>query len=198
MPVLNVDDYVFGFANIRYTNNIVLSSDFNAVIPSTLGHAIATDKKSDALSGVTGQWSDVGPAEGVGGIQGFRPLNNQLGTQSVQFSDPKWQAPSGAVLSFQFYCTQPQALMIEVNDQYVGDLKMTASDAWQTMVLKADQLKHKGSGAALRDWSEAKSIRIKPKTGEDITKVVFAGVKWLVAPVPTAGAASSPVTGSRP
>jgi len=57
MPVLNVDDYVFGFANIRYTNNIVLSTDFNAAIPSKLGHAVATDKASYVLSGAASQWS---------------------------------------------------------------------------------------------------------------------------------------------
>ena len=44
LPVLNVDDYVFSYANIRYDNHIVLSSDFKAAIPSALGRAVATDK----------------------------------------------------------------------------------------------------------------------------------------------------------
>jgi len=187
LPVLNVDDYVFGFANIRYANNIVLSSDFNAAVPAKLGHAVATDKVSDDLSGADSQWSDVGPAEGVGGIMGFRPLNNQVGTVSQQFSDPKWKAPPGVALSFQFYCTQPQSLIIEANGQYVADIDITASDEWQTMTLKAEQFKHKGQGFALGNWSDINSIRIKPKPGQDITKVVFAGFKW------TAQSKSSPV-----
>ena len=45
-------------------------SPIEAVIPSRLGKAVATDKKSDLISDGTGQWSHVGPAEGVGGVQG--------------------------------------------------------------------------------------------------------------------------------
>jgi hypothetical protein len=54
LPVMNVNDYVFSYANIRYQNDCVLSSDFEAVIPSKLGKAVATDKKSDLISGGTG------------------------------------------------------------------------------------------------------------------------------------------------
>jgi hypothetical protein len=61
LPVMNVNDYVFSYANIRYQNDCVLSSDFEAVIPSKLGKAVATDKKSDLISDGTGQWSHVGP-----------------------------------------------------------------------------------------------------------------------------------------
>lgn len=182
LPVLNVDDYVFAFANIRYDNNCVVSSDFEAVIPTTLGKAVATDKKSDVISEGTGQWSDVGPVEGVGGIQGFRPLNNRWGTSSKQFSDPKWQAPEGAALSFQFYCTQPQALVLEANGQFVADLDITASNDWQSMTLEPGQLKHKAHGFALGKWSDITSLAIKPKPGADITKVIFANFKWVVPP----------------
>lgn len=48
MPVLNVADYVFGYANINYETTVVLSSDFNAAIPAKLGKAKATDKPSAA------------------------------------------------------------------------------------------------------------------------------------------------------
>lgn len=178
LPVINVDDYVFSYANIRYENDCVVSSDFEAVIPSTLGNAVATDKKSDVMPEGTGQWSHVAPVEGVGGIQGFRPLNNRWGTSSKQFSDPKWQAPQGADLSFQFYCTQPQALVLEVNHHFAMDLDITASDEWQTMVIRAEQLKRKVHNFPLGDWSEVTSLTIKPKPGADITKVVFANFRW--------------------
>ena len=182
LPVLNVDDYVFGFANIRYDNNCVVSSDFEAAIPSKLGKAVATDKKSNVISEGTGQWSHVAPVEGVGGIKGFRPLNNRWGTSNKQFSDPKWQAPKGADLNFQFYCTQPQALILDANGHYVADLDITASDDWQTMVIRAEQLKRKVHNFPLADWSEVSSLAIKPKPGADITKVVFANFKWVVPP----------------
>ena len=44
IPVNNVDDFVFAYANITYGNNVVRSTDFNAVIPSKLGHARASGK----------------------------------------------------------------------------------------------------------------------------------------------------------
>lgn len=179
LPVLNVDDYVFAFANIRYRNNCVVSSDFEAVIPSTIGNAVATDQKAAFISDGTGQWSDVAPVEGVGGIKGFRPISNKWGTVSKQFADPKWQASKGSDLSFKFYCTQPQALTLSANGQFEFDLNITASDVWQTMTVNAEQLKHKKHGHSLADWSEVTDMRIAPKPEADITKVVFAKFKWV-------------------
>jgi len=180
LPVLNVDDYVFGFANIRYNNNCVVSSDFEAVIPSKLGNAVATDKRSDMISEGTGMWKNVAPVEGVGGIKGFRALDNRWGTSSTQFSDPKWKAPKGASLTFKFYCTQPQTVTIEANRHYAVECEITASDEWQAMTLPANRLMRKGHNFALRDWSEINEVAIKPKPGTDITKVVFAEFKWVV------------------
>jgi hypothetical protein len=183
LPVLNVDDYVFGYANVRYDNNCVVSSDFEAAIPSRLGDARATDKKSNQLSEGTGQWTHVGPAEGVGGIKGFRPLDNRRGTSTKQFADPKWQAPKDAALSFQFYCTQPQALRLQVGRHFSVDLEITASNDWQSMVIPSSQVKN-SHGGTLKQWSEATSLTIKPKPGADITKVVFANFKWAAASKP--------------
>jgi hypothetical protein len=177
LPVMNVNDYVFSYANIHYKNDCVLSSDFEAVIPSKLGKAVATDKKSDLISGGTGQWSHVGPAEGVGGVQGFRPLDNRRGTRNIQFSDPKWKAPKGSKLSFRFYCTQPQKVVLSANRHFTTELEITASNDWQSMTLTAKQLLSHGVG--LSDWSVADSIGIMPATGSDITKVICAEFKWV-------------------
>ena len=86
LPVLNTKDYLFSYANIRYENKTVISSDFEAVIPSDLGRAVATDQPSEELPGGASLWKDAAPAEGVGGIQGFRPLNKYHGTSSSQLS----------------------------------------------------------------------------------------------------------------
>jgi len=177
LPVMNVNDYVFSYANIRYNNDCVLSSDFEAVIPSKLGKAVATDKKSDLISGGTGQWSHVGPAEGVGGVQGFRPLDNRRGTKNIQFSDPKWKAPQGSKLSFRFYCTQPQKVVLSANRRFTKELEITASNDWQRMTLPAKQLLSHGVG--LSDWSVADSIGIMPTPSSDITKVIFAEFEWV-------------------
>jgi hypothetical protein len=180
LPVLNVDDYVFGYANIRYTNNLVISSDFNAAIPAKLGKAVATDKLSDTISEGTGAWTEVAPAEGVGGVQGFRVLNNKLGTANDQFGDPQWQAPANAQLTFRFYCTEPQKLMLVAEGRYEMNLDITASDNWQRMTVPAGKLMNKQLEQPLSDWAKITKLEIKPKAGSDITKVVFAQFKWAV------------------
>ncbi len=181
MPVLNVDDYVFGYANIRYKNTIVLSSDFKAAIPSKLGKAVATDKRSDTISDGAGHWSDVAPAEGVGGVQGFRALDNARGTKNDQFGDARWKAPEKSALAFQFYCTEPQKLVLIANRQYRMNLDITASDQWQSMTILAAKFIHARSGQPLRGWEDVTELEIKPKPGADITKVIFAQLKWETA-----------------
>jgi hypothetical protein len=66
LPFLNVDDYVFAYANVIYDTTVVVSTDFMAAIPSKLGQAKATDKASDTLysgDGGIGIWSNVAEAE---------------------------------------------------------------------------------------------------------------------------------------
>jgi hypothetical protein len=174
---MNVGDYVFSYANIRYANNLVISSDFEAVIPSRLGNAVATDQKTDELPGGASLWSFAAPAEGVGGIEGFRPINNHRGTSSAQFADPKWKAPTGASLEFMFYCTQPQNILLNTDSRHTTSIEITASNDWQTMVIHPNELGN-AHGAKLDDWSKVGKIELRPKPGADITKVVFANFKW--------------------
>ena len=177
LPVLNTKDYLFSYANIHYENNLVISSDFEAVIPSDLGRAVATDQPSDELPGGASLWKDAAPTEGVGGIEGFRPLNKHHGTSSSQFGDPKWKAPKGANLEFMFYCTQPQSLTLSTNTRHASDIEITASNDWQSMSLTPGLLTN-AHGIKLKGWSEVGTISLKPKPGADITKVVFANFKW--------------------
>ena len=178
LPVLNVDDYVFGFANIRYAGDIVVSSDFEAVIPFLLGDAAATDEPSNQLSEGTGMWKDVAPAEGVGGVQGFRIINRHRGTTNEQFNDPKWAATDGADLAFKFYCTQPQQVLLEVNGHNQQLLEITASNEWQSLRLPASGLINQHSQQAMTSWSDTKTVSIKPVEGSDITQIIFADFEW--------------------
>lgn len=180
LPVLNVDDFVFGYANIRYANNLIISSDFNAAIPSKLGKAAATDKLSDTISEGTGAWTDVAPAEGVGGVQGFRPLNKTKGTANDQFADPRWAAPANAALTFRFYCTEPQKLTLIAEGRYEMPLDIPASDDWQSMTVPADKLMNTQFKQPMQDWSKVTKLEIKPRKGADITKVVFAQFTWTI------------------
>ena len=179
LPVIDINDYVFGYANIRYTNNCVVSSNFEAVIPNTLGKAVATEKKSEILPEGVGMWSNVAPAEGFGGIKGFRPVNNNAGTSNQQFSDPKYSAPKGSNLKFMFYCTQPQKIVLSANRWFSGEIGITASDEWQSKTLSIKQLKTKNEGKSLSDWSQVKKLEIKPQKDSDLSKIVFAQFKWV-------------------
>ncbi|MFT5495283.1 MAG: dienelactone hydrolase [Kiritimatiellia bacterium] len=179
MPVLNVEDYVFGFSNIRYDNTVVRSSPFTAAIPSKLGNAVATDEPSTDLGESTATWFNTGPVEGKGGIAGFRVLTAR-GTFNQQFSDPKWQAPEDAQLHFKFYCTQPQQLQVDVNDHYRATIEITASNDWQEMTLQAKHFINRHNQQPLKDWSQTAKIAIKPAPGADITQVVFANFNWTL------------------
>ena len=177
MPVLNVRDYVFGFSNIQYDNTVVRSSPFTATIPESLGDAIATDRRALKLNN-NAAWFNSGPVEGKNGISGFRALSPR-GTFNEQFSDPKWQAPEGAQLHFKFYCTQPQVVEIAINNHYLADIRITASDDWQEMALEAGRFIHRFSKNPLADWSQTKKVDIKPLSGADIAKIIFAGFQWV-------------------
>ena len=178
LPVLNVNDYLFAFANITYNSGTVISTNFTAAIPAKLGKAVATDKPSSLISEGTGVWTDVAPVEGVGGVKGFRALNNHRGTMNESFNDPKWKAPKGAQLSFDFYCTQPQTIRISVSDHNLADVEITASNDWQTITLPATRFINRHSKQPMADWSRTTRVKLQPATGSDITKVVFAKFRW--------------------
>ena len=175
LPVKNIGDYVFAFANIRYRGNMVISTDFMAAIPSKLGKAVAT--RVEAKDG-SDAWTEVGPVEGVGGVKGLRALNNNAGTTCTQFDEPNRKAPEGAVMDFRFYCTQPLTITLTVNDHFSTEIEITASDDWQAIQLRPEQLRLGGNGEPLKGWSQVKSISLKPKAGSDISKMVFADITW--------------------
>ena len=179
MPVMNVDDYVFGFSNVKYNNTIVRSSPFTAAIPSRLGIAVATDTPSSILSDATGAWLNVGPVQGKGGVKGFRILSAR-GSQNEQFSDPKWKAPEGATLHFRFYCTQPQSIAVVVNHHNESVVEIPASNDWQQVTLSAKRFVNRFTKQKMKDWSKTTSVALKPVPGSDITKIVFADFKWIV------------------
>ncbi|NME70742.1 NPCBM/NEW2 domain-containing protein [Flammeovirga aprica] len=175
LPVMNVDDYVFAYANVYYEGNIVISGDFEAKVPSELGNAIATDEPSNDLGSEL--WSNTAPVEGAGGIMALRPFNRR-GITNESFSDPRYVAPQGANFNFLFYCTQPQSLLLKVNDRFEYNLEITASNDWQQMEISADQVLNIHNNQPLGQWSKATKVQIVPKAGADITKVLFSNTSW--------------------
>lgn len=181
MPVLNVDDYVFGYANITYDTTIVRSTDFNAAIPAKLGKARATDKPSANLSDSGySAWSNIAELEGPQGIKGFRATNNQRGSGTEQLNDPKWQAPANSQLTFKFYCTEPQTVVLTADDHNSVEIEITASDAWQEMTIAPKRLINRFSQKPMADWSKVGKLHFLPKSGSDLTKVLFADFTWAI------------------
>ncbi len=179
LPVKNVDDYAFAFANIRYQGDIVISSDFTAAIPSKLGQAVAT--KVFAADG-SENWTDVDSVE-VAGAKGIRP-NFASMTGCDSFGEEPRKAPEGAVMVFEFHCAQPQTFTLSVNNHYSADIEVKGSDAWQTLEIPAAQIRLLGNREPLKSWSEAKSVALKPKNAPGITSnitwITFKDPKWEV------------------
>ena len=181
-PVMNVADYLFAYANITYDNTVVLSTAFNAAIPARLGNAKATDAASDDISsGSYSAWSHIAELEGPGGIKAFRCTNNSRGATTEQLHDPKWKAPPGASLAFSFYCTEPQTILLSADphNRLVVELEIPASDTWQEMVVPAERLARTDTAPPMKDWSAAGMLRLLPKPGSDLTKILFADFRWV-------------------
>lgn len=185
LPVLDVGDYLFAYANVVYDSGLVRSTDFLAVVPASLGQAKATDKPSEVISeGGYGLWTNIAELEGPGGIKAFRPTNNQRGSATEQLHDPKWRAPKKSQLAFKFYCTEPQSLLFKAGNRHSAEIEITASNEWQQIVLPSSQLVSGNDQKPLADWSEVGDISLHPKAGSDLTKVLFAGFQWVPAARP--------------
>jgi dienelactone hydrolase len=179
LPVLRVEDYLFAYANITYDTTVVRSSDFLAAIPSKLGAAKATDTASAAISeNGYGLWTNIAELEGPKGIKGFRSTNNQRGSGTEQLHDPKWKAPADSSLSFKFYCTEPQVVVLTATNYHTAEIEITASDEWQQLVVPAERLINRFSQKPMKDWTGVGEISFLPKPGSDLTKVLFADFKW--------------------
>ena len=181
LPVANVDDYVFAFANLRYKGDIVISSDFTAAIPSQLGQAVATDKRAENLIDGEGLWSNVREVKGPGGIKGIKATHNEWGFSSVCMNDPKWKAPEGSDLSFKFHSPEPQAVIVEADKNFKTQIDLPASTDWQSVTIPASQLLRGGNGDPMPDWNATTSIAIKAAPEKNLTKVIFADIKWTPA-----------------
>lgn len=111
----------------------------------------------------------------IGGKQA-KPVRKPTLTKNPDEQNRR-KAPEGAGLDFRFYCTQPQMIMLSA-DKYKAEIEITASNGWQTLEIRAERLKYRGIHGPLQSWSNP--ISLAPKPGSDITKMVFADLKWKV------------------
>lgn len=181
LPVLNADDYVFAFSNAHYENNIVLSSDFKAAIPSKLGNAVATDKLTNVIPWANNAWTETVPAKTPEGIEGFRAANKKVGTRNQQMNDPAWRANPNSALSIRLHCKEAQKVYVSANNQFDMNLDVGPSADPQTIVISAKNLRNRTTNQPMQDWMKTTDLVLMPAAGSDsdITQVVFLEFKWV-------------------
>ena len=177
MPILDAEMYLFAYANIRYKSTIVISSNFEAVVPARIGRAVATDKKSLMMyqgSDGAGCWaSPVTEAIGPDGRRGFKPSRNAFWTD--QPNDPKWAAPEGAKLRFKVLCKERKRLTIRAG-RFSTSVHVDGSAQWRAVVVEAEDLKNRFNGSPLVGWRKAKTLRIE---GRKLGDVIFTDFEWI-------------------
>ena len=178
MPIVDTEMYLFAYANVRYESAIVLSSNFEAVVPSRIGKAIATDKKSLIIyrgSDGAGCWTPtVIEAVGPDGVRGFKSSDDHS-FWTDQPNDPKWYAPEGARLSFKVLSKEQKTLTIKA-EHFSGRVDVDGSDKWQRVIVEAKELKNSFNSSPLAGWDKAKVVRIE---GSKLKELIFTDFEWI-------------------
>ncbi len=177
MPVIDTETYLYAYANVRYKSTIVLSSNFEAVVPARIGDAVATDKRSSTMyrgSDGAGCWaSAVIETIGPDGLKGFRPSRDTVWTD--QPNDPKWQAPEDSKLRFKVFSREPATLTIKA-EHYSTEVAIEGADQWQTVDVEAQMLENHFNQSPLAGWNKAKTLRFEART---LTEMIFTDVEWV-------------------
>ncbi len=177
MPIVDPQMYLFAYANVRYKSTIVLSSDFEAVVPARIGKAIATDKTALIMyqgSDGPGCWAPpVIEAVGPDGIKGFKPSHTSFWTD--QPNDPKWQAPEGSGLRFKVFSKETNTLTIKAG-HFSTEVTIKGVDQWQTVDVQSKTLKNHFDKSPLASWNRAKTLRFEGRT---LTEMIFTDFEWV-------------------
>jgi dienelactone hydrolase len=201
LPILDPRLPLFAFANVHYTSGVCLSTNLATVVPSDLGQAKATDRRSllidDFATGTDG-WvtsspatdpippvpamlaSAVGPA-GKPGITVSRPiaiLTHKLG-------DPKWRGPENAELQFQAHVRARKTLQIVMHEnefaigwtQYAAEVALEPAEGWTTLTLAADAFSTE-KGEHMKGWSNVQQLELKTRGG-DGDEPIYGGFRWV-------------------
>jgi len=178
MQVMDTQTYLYAYANVRYKSTIVLSSNFEAVVPARIGDAIATDKRSSIMyqgADGAGCWaSPVIETVGPDGLKGFKPSKNAVWTD--QPNDPRWQAPEGSRLRFKVLSKEPTTITI-MAEHYSTEVTIRGSDQWQTVDVQAKTLKNNFNQSPLANWNKARTLRFE---GKKLTEIILTDVEWRV------------------
>lgn len=75
-----------------------------------------------------------------------------------KLQDPKWQGQTGARLTLEVYSSQPNKLVLEI-DQHAVESDLPGGEAWQTISLQCTDFRN-AVGDPLADWASAKELVI--------------------------------------
>ncbi len=201
LPILDVTEPVFAFANVHYASGICLSSSFVTKIPAKLGHAKATDSTSlliDDFADGTGGWITTSPTPdplppipclitnvtGPGGRNGITTLR-QVPLWTHKVGDPKWRGPDGAKLQFQIYSTTVRDLKLAVYENEMASdakkfsaiQKLTKAAGWQTVVFELKDFKT-DDDEILTAWKKVKLLEIVTSDSSN-PQPIYAAFQWV-------------------
>jgi hypothetical protein len=69
---------------------------------------------------------------------------------------------------------------LNAGDHNSSEIEITASDSWQDIRIPSSKLINLAYQKPMKDWSEVGKLNFQPKTGSDLTKVLFADFKWVM------------------
>jgi dienelactone hydrolase len=201
LPILDPTDRLFALANVSYDSGVCLSSNFQAVIPATLGPARATDRTSvqigDFRFGTDGFATNspgTDPVQfpqvleivtGPQGVRGLRVLRRSR-PHTAKLSDPKWRGPDGAKLGFLVLVDRPTELAVVLHAhefsprwlRYKHTLKLSAGSDWQPVALSVSDFQT-DEGQKLADWRALDVLEFDP-TESPSGGLTLADIRWIV------------------
>jgi hypothetical protein len=203
LPISNPEDRLFGFANVIYDSGVCLSSNFKVVKPAELGKARATDGPSlvigdfgHGLDGFTTTSPGTDPCnfttvmENITGPDGIPAIHmtGRVILRTQKLSDPKWQAPQGAKLSFLIQV--PRAIEFDVvlieNDfspdsqHFTHRVRLDKKAGWQEVVLEPEDFTGEKTNQPLDRWRPFDSLDFGSKESDRTDGVSFANVRWVL------------------
>ena len=205
-PVMNVDEYLFIFANVTYKSGIVISSPLQAVIPAELG-AVATMgapsrvfyEGSEGLDGwVCPSWgTDPIPvhaqkrlmtAVGPEGKPGFTV--DRVNPLTYAPGDPGFRAPKGAALQFDIKTEQGEDFTVKLHRNYSiagadtssADVTLGGDRGWQTVTLTGSDFLNEKTGETLGEsMNEVNALEFSMPRGRSWQDphVIFRNFRWI-------------------
>jgi len=200
LPILDVNQPLFAYANVHYASGICLGTSLLTTTPAALGRVMATDAHSllidDFAQGI-GDWVTRSPAtdpippvpsllraaKGPDGQPGIT-VTRAIPILTHKVGDPKWRGPDGAALQLQVFVRTARELKIVLHEedftrhwkQFTARVTLQPGQAWQTLTLGAEDFQtDKGEKPA--NWRKVNLLEINSAGGPG-EEPVYGLMRW--------------------